>query len=51
MTGTHTFTGRWVGPCQSLVDFDLYGGECAKPNDVVTSFERTTTVSFMSTDG
>lgn len=46
MTGTHTFTGRWLGPCQTLVDQGLFTGHCSTPNKKVEAFSRTLTVTF-----
>ncbi|HLF72783.1 MAG TPA: hypothetical protein VI524_00425 [Anaerolineales bacterium] len=46
MTGTHTFTGHWLGPCQTLVDHGLFTGPCSTPNEKVEAFSRTLTVTF-----
>lgn len=46
MTGTHTFTGRWLGPCQVLVDDGTLPGPCSSPNDKVEAIFRTLTVTF-----
>jgi hypothetical protein len=45
MTGTHTFVGHWIGPCQPLVDVGEYSGPCTKPNEKV-EITRTLTVTF-----
>ena len=49
MTGTHTFTGRWFGPCQSLVDAGSGPSVCDKPTETVDWFQRTITVAFVPT--
>jgi len=38
MTGSHTFTGRWFGPCQAVVDGGFVPGPCDKPTAVVSAF-------------
>jgi hypothetical protein len=35
--GTHTFTARWLGTCQSLVDSNVYFGTCTKPTERVAT--------------
>ena len=45
LAGTHTFVGRWYGPCQSLVDSGLQA-TCANPTEVVEGLVRTLTVRF-----
>jgi len=47
MTGTHTFTGRWLGPCQPLVDLGAFAGPCSTPNEKVEAFSRSLTVTFV----
>lgn len=47
MTGTHTFTGRWFGPCKSLVEGGFYAGPCKKPTQVVSAAPLTITVRFV----
>ena len=47
MTGTHTFTGHWLGPCQPLVDMGFIPGPCTKPNAKVEALSRTLTVTFV----
>jgi F5/8 type C domain-containing protein len=44
MTGTHTFTGHWIGPCQFIQT------SCATPNAQVESFARSVTVTFVRTN-
>ena len=46
MTGTHTFTGHWLGPCQVLVNSGTIPGPCSSPNAKVEAFVRTLTVTF-----
>jgi hypothetical protein len=46
MTGTHTFTGHWMGPCQVLVDNGDIPGPCDNPNQVVEALARTVVVTF-----
>ena len=45
LTGTHTFVGRWYGPCQALVDKGLIA-PCANATEVVEGMVRTLTVRF-----
>jgi hypothetical protein len=47
MTGTHTFTGHWLAPCQYAVDELGYPGPCATPNAKVETGARTVTVTFV----
>lgn len=42
MTGTHTFTGHWIGPCQYVTP-----GPCPNPNAKVEAFTNTLTVEFL----
>ena len=42
MTGTHTFTGHWLGPCELVTP-----GSCAQPNAKVEALSRTMTVTFV----
>lgn len=42
MTGTHTFTGHWLGPCQGGV------GPCSSPNEKVELRVSTMIVTFIS---
>ena len=35
--GTHTFTGTWLGPCESMVRGGFYSGSCANPAEVVVA--------------
>lgn len=37
MTGTHTFTGHWFGPCTGLVDGGYTPGPCDHPTEIRTS--------------
>gem|GEM_PF-1741204 len=49
MTGTHTFTGHWYGPCQALADGGLYTGTCMNPTARVEANSispQTLTVTF-----
>jgi hypothetical protein len=46
MTGTHTFTGHWLGPCQGLVDEGFIPGPCGRPNEKVEAFAQSLTVTF-----
>lgn len=48
MTGTHTFTGHWFGPCQPLVDAGAYPGPCSSLNQKVESRVSTLTVTFIN---
>lgn len=47
MTGTHTFTGHWIAPCQFAMDWLGYPGPCATPNAKVESNPRTMIVTFV----
>jgi hypothetical protein len=48
MTGTHTFTGRWFGPCQGLVASGLDPGPCQHQNDETTAIAPlTVTIVFL----
>jgi hypothetical protein len=46
MTGTHTFTGHWFGPCQAVVEDP---GVCPIPNAKVEFSTQTLTVNFTPT--
>lgn len=46
MIGTHTFTGYWQGPCQSLVEAGLAPGPCSKPSALTESSPGPRTVTF-----
>lgn len=49
MTGTHTFTGHWYGPCQALADGGFYTGTCTNSTARVEAdaiSPRTLTVTF-----
>lgn len=37
MTGTHTFTGHWFGPCEGLVAGGFTPVPCEHPNEITTS--------------
>ena len=37
MTGTHTFTGHWFGPCTALVENGFAPGPCEHPTEPTTS--------------
>lgn len=49
MTGTHTFTGHWSGPCTPLVENGLASGPCEHPTESTTTAVglRTITVVFV----
>ena len=48
MTGTHTFTGRWFGPCEGLVLSGFAPGPCENPVELTEAdFGRTVTVVFV----
>jgi hypothetical protein len=47
MTGTHTFTGHWFGPCAGLVEGGYTPGPCAYPTEIMTAIAPLTiTVVF-----
>ena len=46
LSGTHTFVGRFLGPCQPLVDFGYIAGPCSSPTTVTEALNRTLTVTF-----
>jgi hypothetical protein len=49
MTGTHTFTGHWYGPCRALADGGFYTGSCTNPTARVeanTLSPQSLTVTF-----
>lgn len=46
MTGTHTFTGFWLAPCQYVVDAGVIPGPCADPTEPVEFFSQSLTVEF-----
>jgi len=45
MTGTHTFTGTWSGPCEWVVVEPA--GACANPAEQTTALVMSTTVTFV----
>ncbi len=47
MTGSHSFTGHWTGPCQGLVDMGVFEGLCEKTNEIIESSTRTIIVDFV----
>ncbi len=47
MTGSHSFTGHWTGPCQGLVDMGVIPGPCEKTNKIIESASRTIIVDFV----
>jgi hypothetical protein len=47
MTGTHTFTGRWLAPCQYAVDNMGFPGPCSMPNAKVEVLSNSLTVTFL----
>ena len=46
MTGTHTFTGHWIAPCQYAVDTLIYPGPCPHKNAEVVVLTESLTVVF-----
>jgi F5/8 type C domain len=50
MTGTHTFTGHWIAPCDDAVSEQGYAGPCDTPNAPVVVATRTVTVTFVRTN-
>jgi hypothetical protein len=46
MTGTHTFTGHWIAPCDQADDVGEYTGPCRTPNEPVEAITRSLTVTF-----
>lgn len=46
MTGVHTFTGRWLAPCEAAVYYGYLPGPCDKPNEVVVALDLSLTVTF-----
>jgi hypothetical protein len=50
MTGMHTFTGRWIAPCNAAVDSLGHTGACRTPNERVVAIERSLTVDFVRTN-
>jgi len=46
MTGSHSFTGHWTGPCQGLVDMGVIQGPCEKTNEILESNSQTMEVVF-----
>ena len=44
--GTHTFTGHWIAPCQTAVEFAGYPGPCATPTAPVETETHSLTVTF-----
>jgi len=49
MTGRHTFTGHWIGPCELAVESG-YPGPCNRPNEPVEALTRSLTVDFVRTN-
>ncbi len=49
LTGTHTFSGAWSGPCDEMVAQGFAAGPCETPNALVTApaIDRTITVTFV----
>ena len=48
MTGTHTFTGHWFGPCTGIVAGGYAPGPCEQPTKITTVFTPLTiTVVFV----
>lgn len=50
MTGTHTFIGRWIAPCELAVEELGYPDPCRTPNERVVAIERSLTVTFVRTN-
>jgi hypothetical protein len=48
MTGMHTFTGHWTGPCQGLVNMGVWFESCPKANAIVESHTSTVEVTFFT---
>jgi len=48
MTGSHSFTGHWSGPCQGLVDMEVIPGPCEVTNEIIESRLITIVVDFGS---
>jgi hypothetical protein len=46
LTGTHTFTGYWLAPCQYGVDTGSIPGPCANPREIVVVSTLSHTVTF-----
>lgn len=47
MTGTHTFTGSWFGPCTGLLEDGFTPGPCDHPTETTSFAPLTITVVFM----
>jgi hypothetical protein len=47
MTGSHTFTGIWSGPCEGMVAVGFATGPCADANAIITSAPLTITITFV----
>jgi hypothetical protein len=47
MTGTHTVTGFWIGPCAQAVQYNGYPGPCSTPNAEVIVETHAVTVTFV----
>jgi hypothetical protein len=47
MSGRHTFTGHWLGPCRPAVEAGIHPGPCGKPNELVEIAVRSLTVDFV----
>jgi hypothetical protein len=50
MSGVHTFTGHWLGPCGLAVEYGQYAGPCDTPGKQVEILTRTLTVDFVRTN-
>jgi hypothetical protein len=46
MTGTHTFTGHWLQPCEAAVEFSGFTGPCRDPAQSIEVITRSLTVTF-----
>jgi hypothetical protein len=47
MTGTHTFTGHWLCPCEVAVEYGYIEGPCTQPAEVIEVITKTLTVTFI----
>ena len=47
MTGTHTFTGHWILPCEAAVEGGSYSGPCRTPNEKIVVLTMELTVTFV----
>jgi hypothetical protein len=47
MTGTYTFTGHWIMPCQDAVESEIIPGPCRTPNEKIVVLTKELTVTFV----